>query len=419
MSGPIVEQTGNVFRLTWENEQVVAEVRRLADRAYGPGGEVTWLSVSPGQKGLLHQGYLGLTSTRGKDQLAAALEARQQDKDWRTLVEQFAVIVLRAFRRGSPPVLLQTADSERECPALAVSPLIFAGHPYVFFGDPATSKSYLALILTSIAICPQVEVPPFSCQQPMKAVYLDWESSAQDQAFRLSRLAEGFRVELGGLITYRHCVSPLAHDIESVQEVVRDAQANWVVVDSLGPAAGGDLNSPQSAQEFYGALRTLSCTSLILAHNAKNADLKHRSIFGSGFFNALARGTAEVRRYQDAGDDVAIVGIYPRKANFSRLERPIGLKLCFEGKEGAITVARHDLKQVARLSDALPSGERILRLLTSSETALTPKQMADRLGLKDATARKAVARLRYLGKVVALDDHRYGAAVGERLRDCD
>lgn len=412
MNEPSFEHVGNVFRLTWEEDQVMAEMRRVADRDYGPGGEVTWFSIALGQRGLLHQGFLGLTSTRGKDSLASALDRRQSGKDWSTKVEQLSILVLRSLRQGAPVTVLWTNDQERVRPQSAIRPLVFRGHPYVLFGEPSAAKSYLALLLTGIAVGRGIEVPPFSCPNQMKALYLDWETDEADQAFRLSRIEKGFGQSLGGLIAYRRCSAPLAIDIERVQEIVMDRGVDLVIIDSLGPAAGGDLNSAQSAQEFFGALRTLGCTSLSLAHVAKNTDPGRRSIYGSQFFNALARGTAEVKRFQEAGEDEISVGIYPRKSNLSRLERPIGLRIRFDGDDGPVVVLPQDLRDVPSLASNLSVGARITDALMSGSRRLGPKELAELIDANPSTVRKELQRLAERGKVALFEDG-YGALTPE------
>ena len=121
-----------------------------------------------------------------------------------------------------------------------------------------------------------------------------------------------------------------------------------------------------------------------------------------------------MRSFQEAGEDAVSVGVYPRKANFSRLERPIGLKLHFTGDNGPVTVTSQDLRHVATSVLGTSTGDRIVDLLTSSTTALRPSEIADALGISSASARQAVKRLCGRGKVMDFGDHRYGVATQER-----
>jgi len=415
MNLPKIEQAGNIYRLTWAEEGVAAEVRRLADRNYGPGGEITWVSLAPGQEGILHQGYLGLTSTTGKRSLMQALAERQSGKNWKSIVEQLAILVLRSFREGAEASLIRTGYGAVTRTPVAIAPLVFEKHPYVLFGAPASAKSYLALILAAIAADEQIQVPPFRCYSKKRVLVLDWESSEADLAFRLARLQAGFGKTLDELITYRPCSMPLSYDIERVQNVVLNYGIDFIIIDSLGPAAGGDLNAAQSAQQFFSALRSLECTSVILAHTAKSHEAKRRTIYGSMFFNALARGASEVKSFESPGDDTLSIGIYPRKSNFSRLERPIGLTLRFDGDEGPVTVTREDLRQVPDLSQRLPVRERILDALCHAPHPLAQGELRERLDDVAAnTITKTLSRMMD-AKVVIQVDGRYAAAVEEDL----
>lgn len=408
---PTLARTGNVFRLHWPEEGVAATVRRLHSGEPYVRGEVVWASSAPGEQGHIHQGLLSLNSSSSKTQVAKVLAERHPDKDWSTIVEQLAVLVLGVFRRGEPVAPLVPGAVGREAIPRAIEPLFFEGQPHVLFGEPGTMKSYLGLLLALLAATGGGSADiPFCARRGMRPLYLDWESTRQDQADRLGRLERGLGLRSDERIAYRYCTPPLSHDVEQVQEAILDLGVDLVVIDSLGPAAGGDLNSAESAQDFFAALRTLQCTSIILAHVAKNADPTRRTIFGSQFFNALARGTAEIKRHQEPGADSVSVGIYPRKSNLGRLERPLGLTFTFAGDE--VRVRSEDVRTVPDLADGLPLRTRITELL--AQGSLRPKEVADLLAVPGETLRKELQRLRTRGQVLQLDDGRYALTAKEQ-----
>lgn len=404
MSVPTIERCGSVLQFTWNEEQVEASVRGLRDGSPYARGEVTWASAAPGAKGHLHQGLLSLNSTSSKAQLARQLAERHPDKDWTEIVEQLAVLGLRELRRGEPAVPLTPEEAQRDRILPALSPYLYDGQPFIFFGEAGSLKSYLAMLLAIIAATGEkVEDLPFETHRKMRVLYLDWESTRADHAYRLKRLEEGLGISTNGSIYHRFCSASLSQDIEAVQGEVLRLGTDLLVLDSLGPAAGGDLNSSESATSFYSALRTLDCTSIILAHTAKNADPGKRSVFGSVFFTNLTRGTAEVRAPKEPGTDVVPLGIYHRKNNLGPFERPLGLAFDFS-LEG-VTVHTSNVHASPVLAEGLPLGVRIKELLGYG--SLKPSQIADSLGTGAATVRKALQRLKHTGEVVHTDDGSY------------
>lgn len=414
MSTPEVRRHGTNVELTWQDEEVAAEVRHVRDERGHVTAEIVWRRISQGDPAHLHSGVLSLTSTPAKAGLAKALEARVPAMDWGRIVEQLAYTVAELFRRGEPVVALRTAgeDDSFRIP-LAIEPFIYDGLPFVLFGEPGSAKSYLGVLIAALAaIGGGIRGTPLAAKTRLAPLYLDWESHELDLRNRVRRIEKGLDTSLDGLIHYRFCAGPLSRSVGELAEVVADRLLDLVIIDSLGPAAGGDLNTSQSAQEFFEALRQLKCTSIILAHCAKNTDPRARSIYGSQFFTAHARGIAQVRRFQEAGEDDLCLGIYHMKSNLSRTERPFGLRLHFDGDEGPVTVHLQDLRAVPDLAASLSVGVQIVDALVR-EGPRGPKDLGEMLDVPAATVRKTLERLRDKGKVVRLGDGRYGAATQE------
>lgn len=245
---PAVQLTGNVFRLHWPEAGVSATVRRLHAGEPYVRCEVLWTSSAPGEQGHLHQGLLSFNSSTSKTQLAKVLAERHSDKDWSTIVEQLAVLVLNVFRRGEPVAPLVPGGVGREAIPQAIEPRFFEGQPHILFGEPSTMKSYLGLLLALLAANGHGSADlPLAARCAMSPLYLDWESTRQDQADRLGRLERGLGLRSDERVAYRYCTAPLSHDVEQVQEAVLDLGVNLVIIDSLGPAAGGDLVGAESA----------------------------------------------------------------------------------------------------------------------------------------------------------------------------
>jgi len=413
VSAPAVQQRGGYFLLTWEEEFVAADVRRVRESGDHVRAEVTWRSIAPGEAPHLHSSVLSLTSSSAKASVDRSLSAVHPDKPWARIIEQLAFTVVRLYRKGEPIVALRTGGEQPATIPLAIEPFVYEDLPFVFFGEPGSGKSYLAVLLAALgATQARISGVPFGARREFVPLILDWESHEQDLRSRVSRVEQGLEASLDGRIHYRFCAGPLSRSIDQLVESTTDLAPDLVIIDSLGPAAGGDLNSAQSAQEFFEALRQLRCTAIILAHCAKNGDPRFRSIFGSQFFTAHARGVAEVKRFQEPGDDEVSIGVYHRKSNVSRKHRPFGLRMRFDGDDGPVTFGWQDLRDVPALARSLSVGDRVMNALRSG--ALAPAAIAEATDTAGGTVRSALARLKGKGKVIQLDGGIYGLPEGER-----
>jgi len=414
MKAPILTAIGNSLRFEWPELGIEARARRFTDRGTFTRCEVTWSLTGPSKNGShLHSSLLSLNASSAKTQLAKTLNGRLSKFDWHTIVEQFCVLALERYRQGEPTTAIIADSLETQKPDYAIVPYLPRGQPFVIYGEPSCGKSYLALVLAIAAVTGKaISGLPFRPVGAYTPLYLDWEGTLSDQKLRLFRLQKGLGVSVDGKIQHRFCAATLSQDSERIQDLIGDLGANLLVIDSLGPAAGGDLNAPQVAQDFFSALRSLRCTSVILAHTSKHGDPRRRSIFGSMFFTALARGCAELRRFQEPGSDEVTVGFYHRKSNASRLERPFAMRFTFDGDNGPVTIQWTDIRKTPELSDGLSVSEQILSLLTDSGR-LWPKEIGEALQIAGTTVRKDLKRLLAKDKVLKFDDGRYAAMTSE------
>lgn len=411
MKAPVISAIGTSLRIEWPGLGIEAKARRFSEKGVYTRCEATWLLQGHSRNGNhLHSGVLTLNASSAKTQLARVLKDRLPKVDWRTVVEQFCILALERHRQGEPAVAITTDSLESQKVDYAITPYSPQGQPFIIYGPPACGKSYIALLLAVIAATGKpIGGLPFKPQGTYKPLFLDWEGTLGDQKLRLFRLQKGLGMSVDGKIHHRFCASTLRRDTERIQDLIGDLGVNLLVIDSLGPAAGGDLNTPQAAQDFFGALRSLRCSSIILAHTSKHGDPRRRSIFGSMFFTALARGCAEVRRLQEPGSDDITVAFYHRKSNASRLEKPFAMRFSFDGDSGPVTVHRADIRKIAELSSGLTASEQILNLLADSTGKLMPIEISQMLEISRDSVRQTLRRLLTRGKVVQDKDGSYGA----------
>ena len=127
-----------------------------------------------------------------------------------------------------------------------------------------------------------------------KTLYLDWETDEDTFKWTCKTICEGMNIP-AVFPNYRRCSIPLYQDIEQIAGYVQEYGIEFLFIDSLGMAVGGDLNNTEPALNFWGAWRKLKTTSLILAHTAKNEE-KRKSIYGNVYYTAEARSIWETKK---------------------------------------------------------------------------------------------------------------------------
>jgi hypothetical protein len=100
--------------------------------------------------------------------------------------------------------------------------------------------------------------------------------------------------------------------------------------------------------------------------------------FGSVYWHNGMRATWYAKKQQEAGDAEIHVGLFNRKSNGERLERPLAYNIDFRGSRTVIT--KEDPDQVAELAGALSLRDRMVALLKRTRRPMTYAEMAAGLG---------------------------------------
>jgi len=285
-----------------------------------------------------------------------------------------------------------------------LEPILYLNHPTVIFGDYGSLKSLLALVIAYVVQLPYQDnnLGLITAKEPTRCLYLDFEDDVTSFRKRWSALDGG--IGEGAMpILRRRMTSSVSESVEQLRRIIRDNNIGLLIVDSLGPAARGNLNDPEPAIRYHLALRQLGITSLTLAHTAKDQLTRSRSIFGSVFFTNLARSVWEVKAEQETGEDEAVISLKHTKANLSRIHPPLGFKFSFT--DTAICVAKAELKDTG-LSGELPITWQIKNLLRSG--ALTTKEIAEALGKSESTIGRTLRRMKKKSEVVKIEGDRWG-----------
>lgn len=395
MSKPDLRVNAGIYTLVWQDEQVAIRIDRLHENGHHlVSGEVLVKTLLPGVATHLHQARLNLTSTTARRTLAKYLETRME-LEWDAIVEQACIATLQAYRAGEP-VLALTDVAPRQGARYRIEPLLLDGHPNHLYGDGGVGKSllagYLAVLVSSgFHRCGLSPLPG-------RVLYLDYETSAEEMRERVVLLEAGLGEAGCSDIRYRFCVQPLASEIEELQRIVAEQEIEFAIIDSMGPAVGGEKGDPKDPViEYFRALRSLRICTLTIDHVAKGEGTK-RTPYGSVYKQNLSRNVFEVRKSQETGEDLLTIGVFHRKSNFDRLQPAMGFQCTFGN--ASISVEQVAVRDIPELAEGGTLRDRIAGALRHG--AMTVKEIADETGLGENTIRTTLNRSK--GKVfTALD----------------
>ena len=401
MNNPAITEGIGFVNYAWRDLGLRVLAERITDEGYA---ELRFYSVNGKDESLLHTTRVNLMATTTMNSLAKRLEKNSTDIPWTDILTFITGKTIEIARRGEPAVEIWSRENDTLEAEYLLKPLLYLNHPSVIFGDYGSLKSLIALATAYIVQLPYHDnnLGLITAKESIRCLYLDYEDDPSSFRRRWSALERGFGK--GAMpILYRRMTGTLNDSVEQLQRIIQDKDIKLIIVDSLGPAARGNLNDPEPAIKYYAALRQLGITSLTLAHNSKDQLTKKRTIFGSVFFTNLARSVWECKAEQETGEDEVVISLKHTKANLSRLHPPLGYRFSFT--DNTINITKADLRDTG-LSGELPLPWRINNLLR--EGSLTMKEIAEMLGKGEDTIKTTLSRMAKKGELVKLPEHKWG-----------
>lgn len=386
MKTPRIQE--NVGRITysWDDLKLKIIAERISTEGYA---ELRFISGNGDGETLLHMTRINLLASTTMTSLAKRLDDNSRTIPWTDVLTYVTGKTLEVARRGEPLIEIWPSEDDTLTPEYLLEPLLYRNHPTVLFGDYGSLKSISALMIAYVVQLPYMK-NTFGLKTRAESticLYLDYEDDPSSFRKRWSALGRGLKQ--GAMsIQYRRMTTTVSESVGELQQIIADGKVGLLIVDSLGPAARGNLNDPEPAIKYHTALRQLGITSLTLAHTSKDHLTKKRTIFGSVFFTNLARSVWECKSEQEAGEDEVTISIKHTKANLSRLHPPIGYTYSFT--DNSISVNKIDLRDT-RLSGELSLSVRIKDLLRRN--TMTVKEIAEILEANEATVRTAIHRM--------------------------
>ncbi len=278
-----------------------------------------------------------------------------------------------------------------------VQGLIPQGCPTLLYGDGGQGKSFVAL---TIATCVCAERPFLNLQvQQSPVLYIDWELDAEEMTRRAYRVARGLGLPRPpeGLwyIRAEHSVSD---SLKAVARIIQEQKIGVAVLDSVGPACGGDPEQARFVIPLMNDLRKLNTTLLIIDHQAKlqqGQDYAHKTPFGSAYKFNLARSVIQVQRVDGEPGRMRMI-LRHTKSNLGPLQDSLPAQLLFE--PGSVRLEPADATDPA-FAPALRTEDRVESSLRE-EGAATVKALAERTGFQEGTIGNAITKLKKQGRVL-------------------
>lgn len=400
---PEVSEIINGYIFNWPDEHLSIKVSRLSVHKDGRvTGEILITTDAEDFKSpILHPPtQINFTADRTRKELAKTLSEKYSDQqwDWIAIIDQLSFKIQELAREGEPVKEIWTYEDAPPLEYL-LEPILIRGMPTVIFGEKGSTKSRLAIIVATCLLLPwhdnplELVVP----ERSIKALILDWETEWDIVRYEVKRLQLGMSLP-DFPVFYRRCNLPLADDIEQIQQHIEKVKAEVLIIDSLGAAAGGELNKPEIALNFFSALRRLKRTSLIIAQTSKSEEGK-KSIFGSTYFTYYARSIFELCKGEDIGGDDIHVALFHRWCNISKTHQPIGFNFHFE--DNWVTVEREPVS-IREFLAKIGTQQQIMELIKAGP--LSTKEIMESLGISRANADKTLQRLRTKNKIVKVED---------------
>lgn len=395
---PVTKEVAGAYIYEWDAENIQIRASRI--KVHHSDGSVSGEINIRCRGQHLHQAQINFSASRSRSMLAKDLSARIDDIDWFAAIEFACVLTLRKSRSGEPLSKLTTAMDNITPPRVLLDPFVVENYPTVFFGDPGSSKTTIATVLAQLLGLPWIDNPlgVTTPVDPVKVLYLDWESDQKTILWLMKKLQVGMGIKLELAMDYQRCALPLALDLEMIRDRLEESEASAVIIDSLGLAAGGELNDSQPAIAFFTGLRQLNVTSIILAHTAKNPDDKtKRSIYGNLYYTAQARSIWEVKKSQETGSsEMDLVFLHKKTTPFQQLSHPIGMHVSFTDTSTVVSAGKPET--VDEFLQSLSTRTQIISIL--KEGPLMPEEIVKRTNAKRNTVDQTLSRLKRDNKII-------------------
>lgn len=277
------------------------------------------------------------------------------------------------------------------------TPMLFGGrlamgYSNCLYGNGGQGKSLLALAMATSSVA---GLPFCGLDLPNGPVlYLDWELSQDGQARRAYQIARGFGLTAPpkGLL-YLAPTNCLPRLIDQATKLIVRERPVLIVVDSMGPAAGGSPEDAEEAITLFNAIRRFGVASLILDHQSKmqqGQESKHKTIFGSVYKFNLSRSVLQLEKIASDPGELRLL-LRHTKSNFGPHADDLALLARFSND--TIKFEKVDQASDPAFARVQTVGEKLLASLEKDGPA-TSERLAERIKEELKTVKNQITRLR-------------------------
>lgn len=348
---------------------------------------------------------LALQSESGRTELRRACEDLIPGGKgyWKVRIDSACWQVIDGYRAGEAPITL-TGQPSAHHNKWFVDRWIPWGVPTIMYGDGGSGKSLMALAIAAHGLTglPLGGDPSWRMTPIQGVLIADWEDSAEEFNDRLGALCAGLGQPVPQSVVYKRMQGPLRDGAADLRSLILTHNLDLVIIDSGSVAAGGELESSETALAFADTLRALATTTLVTAHvpwSQTEVDGRRRP-FGSIFFRNAFRSLIELRASSDDTTPGLQVTCRLEKANHTPrpLPQPAGWQILWQG--GGITICPHSAEPAMQ-----SLGHRILQITPTQPGRITVSELTERLGAKGDSVKRTLQRLEGDNKVAGTEGH--------------
>ena len=317
--------------------------------------------------------------------IASNLEQRFPLGIWHTLLES----VYLHLRSKLTAATLSQDKPER---SWLCRPFISKQGLNVIYGPMGHFKS---LILEAVALSiasGRALLPGIELYETGKVIWLDFEGLGTHVVFDRAQRILGREPENFLAFTIH---SPLDTSYAEIIRLLEREQPILLIIDSLGPAVGGDLSTPSAAFGFFSSVWNLNIPIAVVAHPPKR---QPDSIYGSSFFGNLARNIWLVEKLTQL-ESSSFVTLFHEKFSFGPPVEPISLEIKFDDIDRKIYFRPWRPIMPTKAFTSGPLGMRVLNYLRASGEPMPPNQIAKACEIPPAMINVVLKQLEGLGLI--------------------
>ncbi len=235
------------------------------------------------------------------------------------------------YESGDPLVWLDEVEDPGPLSYL-VKPLVQAGEHTLVGAKGGSLKSMTGLALCLTVATGRSIIPGLDIEgEPAKCLYLDYETNKSTHRRRLNLIANAKGISIPPqMIGYKRLTTPLVQMKSELQQLIALQGFQFVVIDSVGRAVGGETVGEADVQAYYNACSAFNTTILSIGHTSKSSE---NTVAGNAQWEFQARSMWIFEAAKEHGSNAVVVGMHHRKVNEGELLPSLNYAVTF-GESG-------------------------------------------------------------------------------------